>query len=170
MCQSDPRIHLSGSDRNCDLTIYNVTSSDYGPWMCLVHDSQDFDTDKSYIDIDIGLRARVTLQVTPTTTSSYDTKERVVRVLEGTSVDIRCETDRANPKPSFIWTGPQSPDSVTMADNRLAVMRKYVGSNSENTNNWRGNITITKPVSKIWVLGRLQKYLFISGSTQLPSH
>merc|ERR1719412_540452 len=25
-------------------------------------------------------------------------------------------------------------------------MRKYVGSNSENTNNWRGNITITKPV------------------------
>ena len=39
MCAGDPRIVISGGDTRCSITINNVTSGDWGDWMCLVQDS-----------------------------------------------------------------------------------------------------------------------------------
>ena len=40
VCQGDHRIMVQGEDDQCGITITNVTSDDWGAWMCLVQDGE----------------------------------------------------------------------------------------------------------------------------------
>merc|ERR1711892_909097 len=57
VCQGDHRITVQGEGNKCGITVSNVTSEDWGAWMCLVQDGEEFKTDRREIDLEVGSRA-----------------------------------------------------------------------------------------------------------------
>ena len=62
VCASEPRIRLDPRSRSCDIVIKDVRPADFGTWMCLVQDGENFETDRRNVAIEVAQPASVTLQ------------------------------------------------------------------------------------------------------------
>ena len=59
VCTGDNRITLEGGANNCDIILRDVRSEDYGSWMCLVTEPDQFTSDKKSIALEVGAPAQV---------------------------------------------------------------------------------------------------------------
>lgn len=132
VCQGDPRIMVQGDSTTCGMTISNVTRDDWGAWMCLVQDGEEFLTDRREIGLEVGRRGRVVLDYDE---SNMTDSRRVLRMVEGSLTNISCSSDGAYPIPSITWPG--------ILDIREG---RYVAGLVEN-NGLYGNITVVEKVS-----------------------
>ena len=98
VCQGDPRIMVQGDYTTCGMTISNITRDDWGTWMCLVQDGEEFLTDRREIGLEVGRRGRVVLDYEE---SNMTDSRRVLRMVEGSLTNISCSSDGAYPLPSI---------------------------------------------------------------------
>ena len=108
VCAGDERIVISGGDTTCSITINNVTARDWGNWMCLVQDGEEFQKDIKYINVQVA---------TPSMTSitwaghhqyhrdNNDSDVKILRVIEDTVTDIQCNATHGYPQPRVTWSG-----------------------------------------------------------------
>ena len=106
VCQGDPRIMVQGDTTNCGITVSNVTREDWGAWMCLVQDGEEFKTDRREIDMEVGRKASVGMEYREEKNRTQTQSEMVLRVTEGEEEVIACTADLGYPRPSFSWEGP----------------------------------------------------------------
>ena len=59
VCQADSRLHLDSGVTNCDIEIREVRPEDYGQWMCMVTESENFDSSKNFVTLEVGQQAMV---------------------------------------------------------------------------------------------------------------
>ena len=59
VCDRDPRILLEAGMNNCDIVLRDVQPEDYGSWMCLVNDPDQFESVKENIALEVGVPAEV---------------------------------------------------------------------------------------------------------------
>jgi len=138
VCQGDPRIMVQGESTHCGITVSNVTSEDWGAWMCLVQDGDEFKTDRREIDLEIGRAVTVDLKYKEE--KNLTNSERVLRVTEGEVEEIACFAEQGYPSPSFSWEGP------TPYARRV---RKYV-KEMPKVGRWRGNISLADEDTHIY--------------------
>ena len=141
VCQGDPRIMVQGDSTNCGITVSNVTREDWGTWMCLVQDGEEFKTDRREIDMEVGRKGTVALEFEEWM-SNRTQRQRVLRMTEGATASIACSSHEAYPRPSFIWSGL----SYGGVSEYVVREGRYVAGWQEN-GGWSGNITVVEEVS-----------------------
>ena len=110
VCAGDPRIVITGDTQTCGITVNNVTTEDWGSWMCLVQDGEDFHTHRKYINVEVATKAVVTLSWNDD--NHNNNREalsgRILEVMEDTETTIHCNARKAYPRPTFLWSPPES--------------------------------------------------------------
>ena len=71
--------------------------------MCLVNDNEEFNAVKNFITLHVGVEARMGLNVQG---GDLISREGVLRLVEGESVDIKCYADKGYPPATFLWLAP----------------------------------------------------------------
>ena len=69
--------------------------------MCLVNDNEEFNAVKNFVTVHIGVEARMGVIV-----HSRLVAEKVLTVVEGEFVDIKCYAEEGYPPASFLWLAP----------------------------------------------------------------
>ena len=110
VCAGDPRIVISGGDTRCSITINNVTSGDWGDWMCLVQDDVDFEKAEEHISVEVGKEALTSLtwgghEHDHDLGNTIEDGTRYLRVIEDTVTRVQCGVTRAYPRPRVTWSG-----------------------------------------------------------------
>ena len=116
VCAGDPRIVIRGDSQTCGITVYNVTTEDWGRWMCLVQDGEDFNTHRKYINVEVATGAAVTLSWNDNNNNNNNNNDnnqealsgRILEVMEDTETNIYCAARKAYPRPTFLWSPPES--------------------------------------------------------------
>jgi len=115
VCAGDPRIVIRGNSQTCGITVYNVTTEDWGRWMCLVQDGEDFNTHRKYINVEVATGAAVTLSWNDNNNNNNNNDNnqealsgRILEVMEDTETNIYCAARKAYPRPTFLWSPPES--------------------------------------------------------------
>ena len=84
VCANEPRISLDPRPRSCEIVIREVTPADFGTWMCLVQDGENFETDRRTVSIEVAQPAAVVVE------SEHFVGERNELVItEGESAEVR---------------------------------------------------------------------------------
>ena len=92
VCQGEAGLSLEGGRSSCSLTIDRVTREDWGQWMCLLQDPNDFLTDRRLLEVQVARRGQLHLE-----------GEGVVHLTEGQTLSVTCTVKGAFPRPSFSW-------------------------------------------------------------------
>ena len=111
VCAGDPRIVITGDSQTCAITVTNVTTEDWGRWMCLVQDGEDFHTHRKYINVEVATKAVVTLSWNDDNNNNNNQEAlsgRILEVMEDTETTIHCNARKAYPRPTFLWSPPES--------------------------------------------------------------
>merc|ERR1719150_3516128 len=115
VCAGDPRIVIRGDSQTCGITVTNVTTEDWGRWMCLVQDGEDFHTHRKYINVEVATKAVVTLSWNDNNNNNNNNDNnqgalsgRILEVMEDTETNIYCAARKAYPRPTFLWSPPES--------------------------------------------------------------
>ena len=104
VCAGDPRIRITGTTNTCAISVNNVTTEDWGSWMCIVQDGEHFKTDRKYVKAEVATEAAVSLSWN----NEVQEEEGTLRVMEDTETIIYCNARKAYPKPTFLWYRPES--------------------------------------------------------------
>ena len=129
VCHGDPRIIVQGDSTNCGITVNNVTSDDWGAWMCLVQDGEEFKTDRREIDMEVGRKSDIEMEYKMGANSTNS--DMVLRLTEGEEAEVTCTANHGYPSPSLSWEGPTP---------YLRRVRKYAKERLEERR-WAGNIS-----------------------------
>lgn len=110
VCAGDPRIVIRGDTQTCAITVYNVTTEDWGRWMCLVQDGEDFNTHRKYINVEVATKAVVTVSWNDNNNNNNQEalSGRILEVMEDTETTIHCNARKAYPRPTFLWSPPEN--------------------------------------------------------------
>ena len=133
VCQGDPRIRVQGDSTMCGITISNVSRTDWGAWLCLVQDGEEFLTDRRRIGMEVTRRGVVRMEY------GEESVGRVLRMKEGDLANISCTSEGGYPMPSITWLG--------VGWVHGAREGRYVAGMEESEGLW-GNITLTQEVSE----------------------
>ena len=87
------------SEHLCGVTVTNVSSSDWGDWMCLVQEGQQFKQDRKIVGLEVARKGSMTL------TWSGDDND-TLSVTKGDELDLTCKIEGAYTQPTFRWAGP----------------------------------------------------------------
>jgi hypothetical protein len=82
VCSVDQRIILKGRQNKCEVEIKNLKPEDRGQWTCLLTDAEYLGTDKSIIDIEVAVPAKVTFD------PGYGDPS-ILRLTEGDVTEVR---------------------------------------------------------------------------------
>ena len=104
VCAGDERIRITGTSHTCGITVTNVTTGDWGRWMCLVQDGEYFNTHRKYMNVEVATEAETSLSWN----NKLQEEEGILRVMEDTETIIHCNARKAYPKPTFLWYRPES--------------------------------------------------------------
>ena len=139
VCQGDPRIMVQGDSTNCGITITNITRDDWGAWMCLVQDGEEFSTDRREIGLEVARRGKIVVEYEGGESNMTDSR-RVVRMMEGSLTNISCSSEGAYPIPSITWPSVREGRYVPwIGENSVVDMAENEGL--------YGNITVVEEVS-----------------------
>ena len=83
--------------------MFQVAREDHGKWMCLVNDNEEFNAVKNFVTLHIGVEAGMGINVHG---GDLMSREGILRLVEGESVDIKCYANNGYPLPNFIWLAP----------------------------------------------------------------
>ena len=110
VCAGDPRIVIRGDSQTCGITVYNVTTEDWGRWMCLVQDGEYFKTHRKYVNVEVATEAAVTLSWNDDNNNNNQEalSGRILEVMEDTETTIHCNARKAYPRPTFLWSPPEN--------------------------------------------------------------
>ena len=131
VCAGDPRIVITGDTQTCRITVTNVTREDWGTWMCLVQEGEDFQTHRKYVNVEVATEAVVTLSWNDdnNNNSQEGLSGRILEVMEDTETTIQCNARKAYPRPTFLWSPPES---LTLGS------EKTIGSYNNQTHEYSG--------------------------------
>lgn len=73
---------MSGGDTRCSINIGNVTREDWGDWMCLMQDGEEFSIDQGYVNVKGAQDAMTTLSW-----DHHAPDTRLLRVIEDTDCE-----------------------------------------------------------------------------------
>ena len=99
VCAGDPRVSLEGGPRSCSITVQDVERGDWGAWMCLLQDPQEFQTDRRLLEVEVARQGEVQL-------GGEEVEDGELALTEGQTVGLRCTVKEAFPRPSFSWMVP----------------------------------------------------------------
>jgi hypothetical protein len=83
--------------------MFQVAKEDHGKWMCLVNDNEEFNAVKNFVTLHIGVEADMGINVHG---GDLMSRERILRLVEGEGVDIKCYANNGYPPANFIWLAP----------------------------------------------------------------
>jgi hypothetical protein len=102
VCQGDPRVELEGGPTNCTIRLRGARAEDWGAWMCLLQDGQQFQTDRRLLELEVARRGWLELVV-----GGAPVEGPVLRLTEGETVAVECRVEGAFPRPALSWQGPR---------------------------------------------------------------
>ena len=109
VCLGDPRIVITGDSQTCGITIQNVTTEDWGRWMCLVQDDEYFSTHRKYVNVEVATEAVVTLSWNDDSNNNnnHNSQEalsgRILEVMEDTETTIHCNVSQYPNVSARLW-------------------------------------------------------------------
>ena len=122
-CSGAKHMEIGVEDKSCTLSVDNVTIQDKGIYMCVLNQAAMFHTERSYFNIQMASPAEVkVLKKHSVGNEMTDSVVQDVLLLsEGELVELKCESKRAFPKPTFTWTTP-----VSLRASELKVLRHFL--------------------------------------------
>ena len=161
VCHGDSRVTVQGEGTHCGIRVRNVTQEDWGSWLCLMQEGEEFTTDRRELEVEVGRRAEIGLGYnregnTSDSEGNTSDSEGVLRVTEGETAEISCMARQGYPRPQFSWSGP-SPASRRV--------RKYLEDwTREETG--MGNITQSGEVRVVNIVTTLCQSIILVLKTQ----
>ncbi|TRY73760.1 hypothetical protein TCAL_02553 [Tigriopus californicus] len=100
VCDLDSRIIMDSGLNNCDIEVKNVQPEDYGSWLCMVSDPDQFDSARERVSLEVGQPASVKFD------PEFGSKN-VLTITEGETISIRCAATKGHPAAQLSWEGPK---------------------------------------------------------------
>ena len=80
---------------NCDIVIQGVEPEDYGTWMCLVQEGENFENDRRTVNIEVGQKADIGFEF-----EAVGKERNELVITEGETAEVR--THKMASKINFV--------------------------------------------------------------------
>eukprot|EP00095_Tigriopus_kingsejongensis_P006388 maker-scaffold117_size339417-snap-gene-2.19 protein:Tk06388 transcript:maker-scaffold117_size339417-snap-gene-2.19-mRNA-1 annotation:"immunoglobulin superfamily member 5" len=100
VCDLDSRITMDSGLNNCDIEVNNVQPGDFGSWLCMVNDPDQFESSRETVALEVGQAATVSFE------PAFG-RDNVLTITEGETISIRCAAIGGHPAAQLSWEAPK---------------------------------------------------------------